>query len=77
MNTFRQIFTALSNVVGSYFDSDMDAMRPKVKEIYSNPKDREEFQKALDNLRQQEMSGSKKPKVTFKLSNDEEITLTT
>lgn len=71
METLKNIGFALSNVIGSYFKSDLDVMSDEVRTIMSNPDDKRKYIEAVDKLRSPNASTSEE--VTF--STGKKITL--
>jgi len=66
----------MKSVLETFFGSDTDVMSNRVKDIMANPEDRKSYLEALERLRKLEDEG-KQGTETVKLSNDEELELTT
>jgi len=71
MEVIKLISSTLGNILGSYFNSDMDVMSDEAKKIFSNKEDRQQYIDAVEELQR---SPDKKEK-TITLSNNEKITL--
>ncbi|MDB5009191.1 MAG: hypothetical protein JWP45_3584 [Mucilaginibacter sp.] len=71
MEVIKLISQTLGNILGSYFNSDMDVMSDEAKRIFSNKEDRQKYIAAVEKLK---YSPDKKEE-TITLSNNETITL--
>jgi hypothetical protein len=76
MNIIKELSWSFIDVLDTFFGSDTDLMSQRVKQIMSNPKDRELYFKALGEIKKLEQEGKQGTK-TITLSNDDELTLTT
>lgn len=70
MTVLSQISHAVGHVLDTFFVPDSDVMSNEARMILSNPKDREEYLKAVEKLKEDHSQP-----ITIKLSNGEEITL--
>lgn len=66
----------MKSVLETFFGSDTDVMSNRVKDIMANPEDRKSYLEALERLKKLEDEG-KQGTETVKLSNNEELELTT
>ncbi|WP_346236908.1 hypothetical protein ABDK00_013295 [Niabella insulamsoli] len=66
----KNILAATSNTWQDIFSSHSEIMSDEVKKILSNPKDKEEYYEALQQLEKKE-----KEEVTIKLSDGNSLTL--
>lgn len=76
MTILKELSISMSNVLEIFFGSDTDVMSNRVKDIMANPEDRKNYLEALGKLRKLENEG-KHGIVTVKLSNKEDLELTT
>lgn len=76
MNIIKELSWSFGNVLDTFFGSDTDLMSQKVKEIMSNPRDRELYFRALGEIKELEKKGQQGTK-TITLSTNEKLTLTT
>ncbi|MCR8559292.1 hypothetical protein KXD93_16665 [Mucilaginibacter sp. BJC16-A38] len=70
MEVIKLIGQALGNVLGSYFNSDMDVMSPEAKKIFSNEEDKKKYVEAVERLKY-----TRDKEETITLSTNEKITL--
>jgi len=76
MTILKELSISMKSVLETFFGSDTDVMSNRVKDIMANPEDRKSYLEALERLRKLEDEG-KQGTETVKLSNDEELELTT
>ena len=76
MTILKELTISMGNVLETFFGSDTDVMSNQVKDIMANPEDKKNYLEALGKLRDLEKEG-KHGTETVKLSNNEELELTT
>lgn len=72
MSTFNKIIKEAYEVFSTYFTTSEPLLSNEIKEILDNPKDRQEYFKAIDRLKNPE---NNEKEVKLKLSNKKDITL--
>lgn len=72
MSTFNKIIREVYAVFSNYFTTAEPLLSNEIKEILENPEDRQEYFKAIDQLKD---PGNKGKEVKIKLSNKKDITL--
>lgn len=72
---FKNITHVLSEVLTTFFESDMDVISPDAKKILSDKDDRETYLEGLKELRKQEKNGNPNPSTTITLKNNETFDL--
>lgn len=72
MSTFNKIIKEAYAVFSNYFTTAEPLLSNEIKEILENPEDRQEYFKAIDQLKDPENKGKE---VKIKLSNKKDITL--
>lgn len=76
MSVLKELSWSFSSILNTFFGSDTDLMSQRVKDIMSNPSDKEKYFEALTKIKEYEKEG-KPGSVTITLSDNEELTLTT
>lgn len=76
MTILKELSISMKSVLETFFGSDTDVMSNRVKDIMANPEDRKSYLEALERLKKLEDEG-KQGTETVKLSNNEELELTT
>lgn len=76
MTIIKELSISMRNVLETFFGSDTDVMSSRVKDIMANPEDKKNYLDALKRLRKLEDEGRHGTE-KVKLSNDEELELTT
>jgi hypothetical protein len=72
MTAMRKIIKEVEKVIVQYFSSNDQLLSSEIKEILDNPIDRQEYFKAIDELKKSETPDKE---VTLTLSNKKNITL--
>ncbi|WBL43011.1 hypothetical protein PBT90_19990 [Algoriphagus halophytocola] len=72
MTSFKKILKEAYEVFANYFVTSDPLLSDEIKEILENPKDREEYFKAIDRLKNPE---NKEKEVKLSLANKKDITL--
>lgn len=72
MTAMHKIIKEMGKVITHYFTTEDQLISSEIKEILDNPTDRQEYFKAIDELKK---SDNPEKEVTLKLSNNKDITL--
>lgn len=75
LKLYEHFINSLKDTLSLLFSSDMKVISDEAKKNFSNPYDSREFSNAIIELRKLEKKGED-ARVTLKLKNDKEITLT-
>lgn len=76
MTIIKELSISMKSVLEIFFGSDTEVMSSQVRDIMANPEDKKKYLDALDKLRKLEDAGEHGTE-KVKLSNDEELELTT